>query len=375
MRIGMVSGEYPPMQGGVGAYTHILAQELVAQGAKVHLFSAPPAESADPALPLTRTASGWNVRSLFQIRAWASQLDLINIQFQTAAYQMSPWIHVLPDVVRSVPVVCTFHDLRAPYLFPKAGLLRQWMVKNLAARCRGVIVTNHEDQQQIATHPHHRLIPIGSNILTHLDPAFDVSAFRTQVGLSAADFVVGYFGLINHSKGLEDLIQAVKTLCAEHVAITVVMIGGGSGSSDPSNVEYMTHIQTEIEAAGIQDRVRWTGYLDEEQVAYWLRSCDVIALPFRDGASYRRGSLMAAIHYGCAIVTTTPTVAIPSFETGNTMHLVPARDALALAEGLRRLYSNPSYGITLRQGVTALRSQFAWSRIAADTLAFFTEVA
>jgi glycosyltransferase involved in cell wall biosynthesis len=57
------------------------------------------------------------------------------------------------------------------------------------------------------------------------------------------------------------------------------------------------------------------------------------------------------------------------------MHLVSPGDAQALAEGLRLLYTNPSYAAKLQHGATTLRSQFSWSQIAADTLAFFTEVA
>ena len=58
----------------------------------------------------------------------------MNIQYQTAAYGMSPFIHFLPDALRPIPVVTTFHDLRFPYLFPKAG--RAARLDRHAARAR-----------------------------------------------------------------------------------------------------------------------------------------------------------------------------------------------------------------------------------------------
>ena len=128
MRIGLVTGEYPPMVGGVGAYSQILANELVQQGHYVSVFSSRAAQSIDPNISLYNTVEKWGLTSLRALQVWANveQLDIVNLQFQTAAFGMSPWIHFLPDYIRHIPVVTTFHDLRHPYLFPKAGKLRDW---------------------------------------------------------------------------------------------------------------------------------------------------------------------------------------------------------------------------------------------------------
>ena len=48
MRIGMITGEYPPMQGGVGAFTRILAGELAAQGHDLFVLSRDGTQSDDP---------------------------------------------------------------------------------------------------------------------------------------------------------------------------------------------------------------------------------------------------------------------------------------------------------------------------------------
>src|SRR4051812_21246256 len=50
------------------------------------------------------------------------------IQYQTGAYGLHPALTGLPGWLRrrlpGLPVVTTMHDLREPYLFPKAGRLR-----------------------------------------------------------------------------------------------------------------------------------------------------------------------------------------------------------------------------------------------------------
>src|SRR5262249_24801174 len=149
-------------------------------------------------------------------RDWAARekLDIINIQFQTAAFGMSPVVHFLPDVIRSIPVVTTFHDLRYPYLFPKAGGLRDWIVRHLAKASQGVIVTNHEDCEGLKGLKKVELIPIGSNILQSLPADFDPQCWREKAGAKPGEFLIAYFGLINRSKGLGTLLEALHTLKA-----------------------------------------------------------------------------------------------------------------------------------------------------------------
>ncbi|MCA9909634.1 MAG: glycosyltransferase, partial [Anaerolineae bacterium] len=128
MRIGIITGEFPPMQGGVGAYSRILAQQLAAQGHDIFILTDERARYEGDRIHLTNTIRRWDGRAWLKARAWAREhrLELVSLQYQTAAYAMSPWIHFLPDILRPLPVVTTFHDLRYPYLFPKAGVLRTW---------------------------------------------------------------------------------------------------------------------------------------------------------------------------------------------------------------------------------------------------------
>jgi len=372
MRIGIITGEYPPMQGGVGAFSAILAAALSDQGHIVRVLSCAEANSSDERVPL-ESISSWGWRIFAQVRQWADheRLDLINLQFQTAAYKMSPWIHFLPDRL-NVPVVTTFHDLRFPYLFPKAGPLRGWIVKQLARTSAGRIVTNHEDHAQLAHLPLTARIPIGSNILSEVQAQPDRPNWRVMAGVHADDFLLAYFGFINHSKGLDVLIEAMRTVREHGIPAHLVIIGGRTGTSDPTNIAYADQIDTLIERLGLSSHVTFTGYVDETAVAAYLRAADLVALPFRDGASFRRGTLMAAIQHGCPIVTTTPTVRIPEFD--DVFATVPAGDSAALAASLCDLYAQPARRQQLREATRELRALFSWSRIATQTAQFFAQV-
>lgn len=377
MRIGIVTGEYPPMQGGVGAYTHILAQELTRQSEQVFVFSSQTTGNSDGQIELTNSITSWSPRSLMAIRHWASSkhIDLLNLQFQTAAFAMSPWIHFLPDVIRTIPVVTTFHDLRYPYLFPKAGFFRTWIVRHLAGSSNGVIVTNGEDADQLNNLPNLSLIPIGSNILKPLNVDFDPLYWREKAGAQTGEFLIAYFGLINHTKGLEVLLDSLADLRGQNIPARLILIGGGTGSSDPTNAAFNQVFRAKIEQLGLAPYIGETGYLeDDEQIGAYLSASDVVALPFNDGASYRRGSLMAAIRYGCAIVTTQPQNDNSAFQHGKNMWFVPAGDSTKLSNALRQIYESTSLREQMRQGAAELAHVFEWPQIAKRTIAFFERV-
>lgn len=373
MRIGIVTGEYPPMQGGVGAFSRIIATTLARRGHDIHVLTHVDAE-ATPGITVANVIHRWGYSSLATIRNWAraEKLHVVNLQYQTAAYAMSPWIHLIPDFVRNtVPVVTTFHDLRFPYLFPKAGPLRTSFVRHLARASAGAIVTNAEDAQTLSDLPKVRLIPIGSNITSKPNAAAS-AALRASLGDDA--YMIGFFGFMNESKGLLQLLESLAQLQADGVPARLVIIGGRTGSSDPTNSAFADHVDTLIQQHNLAADVHFTGYVTDAEVANWLAACDVVALPFLDGASYRRGTLMAAIQHGCAIVTTTPKVAVPAFVDGENMRLVPPDDANALATALRDLYAQPAQRQRLHEGAVALRPLFDWAQIARDTFLFFETI-
>ena len=142
MRIGFVTGEFPPMEGGVGAFTQELAKALASAGHEIHIITdrqARPATDQRRVRDLLGPVSldfaqlhpiirswGWSSMATIVDIVLRYELDVVNIQYQAAAYNMrSPAINLLPWRLKGVAkTVVTFHDLRVPYLFPKACRLR-----------------------------------------------------------------------------------------------------------------------------------------------------------------------------------------------------------------------------------------------------------
>lgn len=364
------------MQGGVGAYSQVLARALVVQGQEVCVFSNVEARAYDDGIAVKNAVNRWTPFSLQAVNAWARAegLDVISLQFQTACYGMSPWIHFLPDYIKRIPVVTTFHDLRFPYLFPKAGALRDWIVLHLARTSDGTIVTNQEDFDRVRGLPNVRLIPIGSNITTPLPIDFDPQPWCERAGVQPGDFLVAHFGFMKQGKGIETLLESIAKVRTKGIPARLLMIGGRASDSEPTDVAYTSSVDKLIDSLGLTPHVHWTGYLDEQAVSAYLKAADVVTLPFADGASYRRGSLMAAVHHGCAIVTTTPQFPTPAFVDGENMLLVSPGDSRQMAGAIHRLYDSPTLRARLQQGAVQLARHFDWSQIACNYIDFFKQL-
>ncbi|MFQ5410529.1 MAG: glycosyltransferase, partial [Anaerolineales bacterium] len=349
MKIGLVTGEFPPLRGGVGDYTRELALAFSAHGHEVRVVtdqrcSLPP-QTSSTSYDIRAVASPrWNIADLGRVRAATAGLDVINIQYQAAAYgKMRPPIHFLPRVL-AAPSVVTFHDLRVPYLFPKAGRLRAAAVRVLARSAHGVIVTNPADFAALQSDPHiQRLadIPIGSNIAPSPPTGFAAAAWRTARGIEPDEFVIGYFGFFNASKGAETLIDALAVLVERGLPVRLVHVGGHAGSSDPTDETYSARVAARSAALGLTKRILHTGFLPADKTSAALLSCDLMVMPYRDGASLRRGTFMACLNHGRPTVTTWPTVPIPELVHGENIYLVPADSAPDIVRAVERLRDDP----------------------------------
>ena len=369
MRVGLISGEYPPLRGGVADYTANLKEALEQLGIEAGVItSARAGPRQDGVHPVIK---GWGVSSWPAVaRALVAMgAQVAHVQYQAAAYGMSAAIHLLPWWLRRrCAVVTTFHDLRAPYLFPKAGPLRLWALKSLARGSDAVIVSNDEDWAEVSRWGPKvvRLIPIASNLPPSLPADYDRQAWRARLGVGADDPLLGYFGLLNQSKGVDTLLGAFRRLRELRPSARLLLIGDEVGASDPTNAAYRERVLGLMARWGLDSAVTRTGYLPPGEASAHLAACDVIALPFSDGASLRRGSLMAVLAHGLPLVTTRPTRPCPLKDSEHCL-LVARGDEQALAEAVERLLDSPSMRQRLACGAAALSKAFSWPAIAAET--------
>ncbi|TAK30648.1 MAG: glycosyltransferase [Chloroflexota bacterium] len=458
LRVLFVSGEFPPMQGGVGDYTALLLRALMKLGDTASVGPVLPRKDVRPGAggePLSHklshlhqhhgltcdvvttanrgvpaTSTVFPIVPRWDLHDWptlaglirARQPDILHIQYQTAAYGMRPLVNLLPLLLRAthsrVRVVTTYHDLRVPFLFPKAGPVRGWANWLLAAGSHALIATNDEDLVRLsgqgrsktsyandhapgsvrlgrardsrgrdARAPRHPasssrtvLIPIGSNIPVSPPRAYAREAWRARLGVKEDQSLLSFFGLLNHSKGLDTLFSAISGLPPEY-PVRLIMIGGTAGDSDRTNIEYRQRMLDLCHTLGLDERVIWTGYTNPAEVSGHLLASDIGVLPFRDGASFRRGSLLAALSHSLPVVTTTHRTGHPlgagpaQLRHQENCLLVSPDDPEATRAAIVRLSESRDLRHKLSRGASALAQSLTWEKIAAETIKLYESLA
>ena len=407
VRVALLTGEYPPMRGGVADFTEQIARTLVTIGAAPVVITSAKA-NLDPA-SVGMSSNPNQVEVFPEIRRWrlatlpmlaatieATGADVLNIQYQTGAFELNPVVNLLPLYMRlrlpALKVLTTFHDLREPYILPKIGPLRQLAVWLLALTSHGVILTNHEDLSVMTKWrggddirvryggPPAFPIPIGCNIPLGDMARFNRAAWRQRMGIGPADFLFGYFGYLNASKGIDDLIAAFGMMLAKGERPKLAMIGGSTSDSGRGERTYAREMRARLGDAPFRSNVVWSGYTAAHEVSANLFAIDACVLPFKAGASLRHGTLVAAIAHDLPVVTTLPpssgeaSAAYPMLVDRENVLMVPAGSPDRLSSAMSEVAGSPALRRRLSKGMGSIAEEFRWDRIGMKTLRAFQRV-
>jgi glycosyltransferase involved in cell wall biosynthesis len=167
-----------------------------------------------------------------------------------------------------------------------------------------------------------------------------------------------YFGLLNQSKGLDLLLDAFDQILEERPSARLLLLGGEAGASDPT--DHVTAARVRGRLDRLAERVVRTGWLPPQMLSKYLLAGDVALLPYVDGASPRRGSLLACAAHGLPIVSTQPA----SRAVADAVHAVPA-NATSLAAAVLNVNDDEALRDRLRATSQALTTRTAWPAIAA----------
>jgi glycosyltransferase involved in cell wall biosynthesis len=332
---------------------------------------------------------GWGVRSLSEVAAAVASVrpDVVHLQYQAAAFGMSPALVLLPFVLRShwpAPFLTTFHDLRPPYLFPKAGRIRRWFNHALIGASDAVLFTDASDLA--LAHPRRPAywVPIGSSLTP--EGEIDRGAARREFGIRDDEAVVASFGFANASKGIDVLLRAGERLVRAGVPLRLLLIGDETGSSDVRNRETAEAIRTLALELDLEDRIVRTGRLSARGVSVAMAAADLAALPYLDGASLRRSALLACLAHALPVVTTTP-APTPDVRAEQRMApfldpskariearvaaLVSPGDDAALAREIYRLLDDPGRLQALSLAGPEFVRRLDWPGIATATISVY----
>lgn len=285
-------------------------------------------------------------------------------------------LNVVP-LVCPVPSVVTIHDLSA-FLFPQTfrrvnRIYTRWAIRVAARRARYLLAVSEFTKSEIVRWLH---VPPERVVVTPNaadarfappDPAA-LEAFRRRTGLP--DQFVLFLGTLEPRKNLTLLLEAFARIARDVDA--PLLIGGAKGwLYEP--------ILARAEQLGLGDRLRFVGYIDQEEQALWYAAATIFVFP-----SLYEGFGMPPLE---AMACGTPVIVSNSSSLPEVVGatagapdqaaalIVPPTDADALAEAMLRLLADAELRAELRRRGIARARCFSWRATAERTLEVYRAAA
>lgn len=128
------------------------------------------------------------------------------------------------------------------------------------------------------------------------------------------ELLIGHFGTCGGEIGTA-LRAVIPSILIRNPKTAVLVIGNGSEQCRSELLK---------DNPLLSNRVHSTGGLSDHEVSSYISACDLMFQPYPDGATSRRGSLMAALSHGKPVITTSGHLTEDLWQKSGSVVLVPA---------------------------------------------------
>lgn len=342
MRWHILTGEYPPTQGGVADYTHRVAAGLVAAGDAVEVWAPRVAPTVEPSgVVVHALPDHFGPRALRTLGHALQHTDRparILVQYVPHAFgwkggnvPFCVWLRAQ----RHAPVWVMFHEVAFPLAWRQKageralGIVTHGMAAVVASAAERAFVSIPAWEamlRPVAPWTTVEWLPVPSTVAVDTDDAA-VRQVRERFANARLIGHVGTFGRLIRPL-LDDSIAHV----AEALEGTFLLMGRGSEDAALDIGRRWPAVAT---------RVVGTGPLSPADLSHHVAACDVMVQPYPDGISSRRTSAMVALAHGRPIVTTTGALTEPLWSDAPGVVACPVGDAAAIARACVALTSAP----------------------------------
>jgi glycosyltransferase involved in cell wall biosynthesis len=373
MRVGIDGYPLAEPRTGVGHYTLELARALalISPGDDFELVSPAPFEAA--ALDEVKRA---NLPNLFTKNPRASSIRGhwwsigLPMYIRRAGFDLFHGTNFDVPLWKQGRSVVTIHDLSA-LLHPdthRSRLVRRARLRlPLVVRFANMIITPTESVrrevcQRFKLKPA-RVRAIHSAARTSFVPVPFAETAELRQRLRVEDDFLLFVGTLEPRKNLLTLLKAFAQIVGQSELRPQLVIAGGAGW-------LMDEMFTFIRKSGITERLRFTGYLSDEELRGLYSSCKVFIYP----SVYEGFGLPPLEAMACGA----PVIAgrIPSLQEvlGSTARLVEPLDVEALAGSIVELLKDENQRRALGAAGLKHAAQFSWEQTARQTLDVYRQL-
>lgn len=359
LRVLIITGSWPPIHCGVGDYTAKLTENMTKLGVDMHILTS---KGAQRSSVVEGVVSKWNMFDWPIISSHINDLqpDIIHMQYPSVMYRRNLFPNFLPLLIKRkyphIPLVLTLHE------YHDASALGRYRTLITLRGPDRLILTNIEDSVDLGEQlkrKKHDIIPIGSNIEYEKASEKKAVELLSSFGVKKNKFWL-YTGFVDATKGLDNLIDAIN---ASHNKMPLVI-----ATAYDSNNEYHKKIQQEINQN--TGTAIWTDYVPAQQLSILLSDAFGVVLPFDRPATARRGSVIAALAHGKAVITTG---AKGSSIFSDGAMLIPTNTVEEIVGAMDLLVQNTKEKQHFEKSAKYLANRFSWDTIAQEHLNIYLE--
>lgn len=349
----------PPKRGGLADHTFRLAEYLSAHHSVTVISSV--GVSTDAPFHVRPVMEDWRDLDLLRAELAGVATDSILIwQYVPHMYGHGGVNRYLPRFIRELhqarrPQVVIAHEIAADYSWHPARFWYAWNHRrqwNQILKFADVIpigcgrwVEDWSRRRRRAA-PKMFTLPSPSNLPLEPIPPNHRAHWRRDQHLDPNTRVLAYFGTLNPSKQLPWILEAWATAHSPQDPVAFVVIGAA-----PS-------VRLEGE---LRPYFRPLGHLPAAEASRALSAVDLLALPFIDGISERRGSLMAGLQHGLPVVSTLGHNTGSELTKAEWLALTPVEDRFAFVRTVGDLLADPTSRAQLgAAGKAQYDRHFAW---------------
>jgi len=266
------------------------------------------------------------------------------------------------------PAVLTIYDLvalRHPELARRTNALHyRWRLPRSAKAAARIIVPLECVARQVVDHlgverERVRVVPLG--VEAGLQPPSQEARGRARTRYHLDHPFILFVGNVEPKKNLPTLLRAFAALKRDGLPHELVIAGKRGWKC-----RAVFRLPREL---GIEASVRFLGYVEESDLAGLYGASELFVFPsLVEGFGLPPLEAMAC---GVPVITSDAEALLET--TGDAAEHVPALDAEALAEAMRRVLGDPALRERMRAAGAARAAQFTWERTAEATRAVYRE--
>lgn len=341
MRWHLLTGEFPPVCGGVGDYTTALADALARAGDDVEVWTRDGGATRG-GITVHGLPDAFGRRAARVLEAaWQERPGIVLVQYVPQAFgrggmnlRFCRWL--ARQRQQGTDVRTMFHEPYTYFSWRPRQIVQAFVQRRMAAvlltasaHCYVSTETWIRYLRPYGELPDADVLPIPSTLPGDAD-AGTTARFRDMFSGGRSQPVIGHFGTYGRHVATE--LRALLPALAASVPSARFAFIGENGE------RFLQQVSTTD--AALAARGTATGRLSPADAAAALTACDILVQPYPDGVTTRRTSVMAGLRGGVPTVTTSGLLTEPVWTATRAVALAAVGDPSGAANQVRSLLAD-----------------------------------